>query len=86
MKNIRLDLALTKELLEYIKNEPKTRDNIIKYLQDKGFCKTTVYYYLIKLENLKLIETVEEHGKVKYQASNIGAEFSTVLNKMMAIA
>jgi DNA-binding PadR family transcriptional regulator len=82
-KRISLDLYLTKELLNFLYDSPKPKDKIVRYLVSKGIGRSTAYQYLMKLENIGVIQSHYDpvEGTI-YKINEVGKNFAEVLNQI----
>jgi len=82
-KRISLDLYLTKELLNFLYDSPKPKDKIVRYLVSKGIGRPTAYQYLMKLENIGVIQSHYDpvEGTI-YKINEVGKNFAEVLNQI----
>ncbi|MCQ6253852.1 winged helix-turn-helix domain-containing protein [Methanocaldococcus sp.] len=73
MTNLNIDISV--EILKTLLESPKTRGEIVKKVCEKNHKRTTVYYYITKLEDLQLIEYFEKDKKIYYKITDRGKKF-----------
>jgi len=73
LTNLNIDISV--EILKTLTESSKTRGEIARKLSEKGYKRTTVYHYIARLEELKLIEYFEKDKKIYYKITDRGKKF-----------